>query len=186
MPDCVKTILSTVRDCGAAVQPQPAKPTIPARRRLSYWVAAAFVLLLSICGMVVAFVLLSMNADGTNPRNLTNNPADDVGPAWSPDGRFIAFVSTRGGIFSGSIEERARALLRYIRFIIDTIRYGIAEIPANAEIYVMDANGANQCNLTEEYGGYIIAGATNSFGAGEDDFYLIETDAEGGVGERNR
>ncbi|MBA4379844.1 MAG: hypothetical protein C0393_04030, partial [Anaerolinea sp.] len=47
MPDCVKTILSNERDCGAAAQPQPAKPTVPARRRLSCWVAAAFVLLLS-------------------------------------------------------------------------------------------------------------------------------------------
>jgi len=25
-----------------------------------------------------------MNADGSGQRNLTRNPADDVGPAWSP------------------------------------------------------------------------------------------------------
>lgn len=25
-----------------------------------------------------------MDADGSNPTNLTNNPADDLWPAWSP------------------------------------------------------------------------------------------------------
>jgi TolB protein len=38
-----------------------------------------------------------MNADGSRPRNLTRNPAYDTAPALSPDGKQIAFVSTRGG-----------------------------------------------------------------------------------------
>jgi TolB protein len=36
-----------------------------------------------------------MNADGTGLKRLTSNPADDHEPAWSPDGRSIAFVSNR-------------------------------------------------------------------------------------------
>lgn len=36
-----------------------------------------------------------MNADGTNPSRLTNNPAGDYRPAWSPDGRYITFHSNR-------------------------------------------------------------------------------------------
>jgi TolB protein len=36
-----------------------------------------------------------MNADGTNPHDLTNHPANDVTPTWSPDGRKIAFASDR-------------------------------------------------------------------------------------------
>ena len=36
-----------------------------------------------------------MDADGGNRENLTNNPADDDKPTWSPDRSKIAFVSNR-------------------------------------------------------------------------------------------
>ena len=36
-----------------------------------------------------------MDADGQNPRNLTNNPAIDLSPSWSLDGEHVAFMSDR-------------------------------------------------------------------------------------------
>ena len=39
-----------------------------------------------------------INSDGSNIERLTNDPADDRYPTWSPDGENIAFISYRTGI----------------------------------------------------------------------------------------
>ena len=65
-----------------------------------------------------------MDADGGNPQNLTNDLNEDWDPSWSPDGKRIAFSSTRDGHFIGDV--------------------GIT-----SDIYVMDADGGNQQRLTE-------------------------------------
>ncbi len=64
-----------------------------------------------------------MDADGGNPQNLTKDRNDDRYPSWSPDGKRIAFASSRVA-FNG-------------------------KIPQSLEIYVMDADGENQQRLTD-------------------------------------
>ena len=60
-----------------------------------------------------------MDVDGQNQQRLTDNDKNDWHPAWSPDGKLIAFSSDRKGDFE------------------------------NFEIYVMNADGGNQQRLTE-------------------------------------
>ena len=65
-----------------------------------------------------------MDADGGNLRRLTDNSDRDFSPAWSPDGKRIAFISERDG--------HPRRVPGWFA----------------SEIYVMDADGGNQQNLT--------------------------------------
>jgi TolB protein len=41
--------------------------------------------------------LYLINADGSNQRQLTNDPAIEGLAAWSPDGQWVAYLSNAGG-----------------------------------------------------------------------------------------
>lgn len=43
------------------------------------------------------FEIYRINADGSDKTRLTNSPSSDGLPVWSPDGKWIAFRSDRGG-----------------------------------------------------------------------------------------
>lgn len=82
--------IGSVVTVAAPRAPTPTPPAIPAAPALP---------------ALIAFVserggnpdIYVMNTDGSGLARLTDDPAADISPAWSPDGTRIAFVSERGG-----------------------------------------------------------------------------------------
>lgn len=75
------------------------------------------------------FEIYIMNGDGTLQTNITNHPAEDWYPSWSPDGSMLAFVSLR-----------------------DEPSYPECGDSCNSEIYIMNADGAEVRRLTDNNG----------------------------------
>ena len=113
----------------------------------------------------------SINPDGTGETRLTNNPAVDQSAVWSPDGKRIAFFSTRdnplGEIYvmnadgsgvvrlthsSGSSNEPSwskdgkQIVFQSTRGAVDPASFKFDDV----DLYVMNADGSNVIRLTND------------------------------------
>jgi Tol biopolymer transport system component len=106
------------------------------------------------------FDIFIMNADGTDPAQLTDNPSFESEPAFSPDGRKIAFSSNRDGNLEvymmnadGSQPTRLTdnpANDTGASWSPDGSRIAFSSNrDGDWEIYAMDADGSNQMRLTD-------------------------------------
>jgi Tol biopolymer transport system component len=68
----------------------------------------------------------TVNPDGSELAKITNNPAIDMSPAWSPDGTKIAFMRNDAMVSASGFN--------------------------NEDIYVMNADGTEQRRLTDDTG----------------------------------
>lgn len=108
-----------------------------------------------------SYVLQVADADGYNPRTILRSSQPLMSPAWSPDGRSLAYVSFEGGRSSVWVQELATARKEKV-----SERRGINGAPAwspdgtrlaltlseggNPDIYVLDLKSRNLRRLTED------------------------------------
>jgi Tol biopolymer transport system component len=82
------------------------------------------------------YEIFVMNADGTDPRRLTQSPGDDGWPTWSPDGTRILFSSVRDDCSVSDAPDCKTT----------------GDIGPYHTLYVMNADRSAQVRLTDAFG----------------------------------
>jgi TolB protein len=116
-----------------------------------------------------SFEVFSMEPDGTDQQNLSRNPALDLTPAWSPDGKKLTFTSSRDlgtpyyEIYSMNADGSDQRNLTNMPYVPDIIaswspdgrriafssdRDTAAGLYYDFDLWLMDADGGGQTQLT--------------------------------------
>ena len=107
--------------------------------------------------------IYAMDEDGSDLTRLTEDPANDVAPAWSPDARRIAFASNRAGNFDIYVMNADGSEVTQLtddpgddfapRWSPDGRKLAFySERESNVDIYVMNADGSAQMRVTFDRG----------------------------------
>lgn len=148
-------------------------------------------------------VVYIMNVDGTDQRRLTDDPGNDLHPAFSPDGKRIIFSSNRGNekpanfdIYVMNIDGTGLARITsgievdtYATFSPNGKKIITRRVidGGNNEIFIMNADGSDAKNLTNDPAAYDgwpvwspsgewIAFASGTPGRGNHHIYLMQPD----------
>jgi hypothetical protein len=102
-----------------------------------------------------------MGADGSSQTNVTNHPAFDLNPAWSPDGTRIAFTSDRDGnyeIYTMNVDGSNQTNVTnnaaddfFPTWSADgsTIAFS-SNRGGDFDVYTMNSDGSNPTNITND------------------------------------
>ena len=145
-----------------------------------------------------------MEANGRNQINLTNNPADDSSPAWSPDGNRIVFESKRSGNWSIYVMDADGSNLRKLTddkmsvspaWFPDGLKIAFCSVAGTYDnrpvlgIFTMNEDGTNRTLLWKGFGidpavspdgGKIAFGELNSLHGKTTQMWMMNSDGTGG------
>jgi hypothetical protein len=137
------------------------------------------------------YEIIVMDANGGNEVNLTNHAANDMGPVWRP---VVPAEEVWDRTFGGSLADWAQVIRRTRDggFIVGggTVSYsdGGSDLWLNKldhhgrPVWDQIFGGASDddvLSIQELDDGYVVAGMTESYGSGDEDFWLIKTTGTG-------
>ncbi|HLM53607.1 MAG TPA: Tol-Pal system beta propeller repeat protein TolB [Pseudoxanthomonas sp.] len=129
--------------------------------RGAFWTRIAYITQAGV-GSGARYALMVADADGYNPQTVVRSAEPLLSPAWSPDGRRLAYVSFERGnssIYIQDIASGARELLTSFRgingspaFSPDGTRLALTlSRSGNPEIYVMDLGSKQLTQITNQF-----------------------------------